>query len=174
MDVLRSAKIRRRRELLVRLDLGAVRGRECVERRIFALDYSRCSDFRCCFRRRTSLISVEVTRRSKRERPCRGGETRTPDQRIWNPLLYQLSYTPTTRARSLRDGHVSALSVLSVRAHASAPHPPTRTRRLRDRAPLVIAFFAPRLRRCSGTWRKASAANARPAIGLESRIENCG
>lgn len=24
----------------------------------------------------------------------RGGETRTPDQRIWRPLLYQLSYTP--------------------------------------------------------------------------------
>src|SRR5262249_46492661 len=24
----------------------------------------------------------------------RGGETRTPDRWIWNPLLYQLSYTP--------------------------------------------------------------------------------
>lgn len=24
----------------------------------------------------------------------RGGEDRTPDLRIWNPLLYQLSYTP--------------------------------------------------------------------------------
>jgi hypothetical protein len=24
----------------------------------------------------------------------RGGETRTPDQRIWRPLLYQLSYAP--------------------------------------------------------------------------------
>jgi hypothetical protein len=24
----------------------------------------------------------------------RGREARTPDLRIWNPLLYQLSYTP--------------------------------------------------------------------------------
>ena len=27
----------------------------------------------------------------------RGGETRTPDRWIWNPLLYQLSYTPRVR-----------------------------------------------------------------------------
>ena len=27
----------------------------------------------------------------------RGREARTPDLRIWNPLLYQLSYTPSVR-----------------------------------------------------------------------------
>ena len=32
-------------------------------------------------------------------RTGRGGGTRTPDRRIWNPVLYQLSYTPRPRHR---------------------------------------------------------------------------
>ena len=32
------------------------------------------------------------------EKYGRGTRTRTRDLRIWNPLLYQLSYTPTTRS----------------------------------------------------------------------------
>ena len=32
--------------------------------------------------------------REEARRLCRGREARTPDLRIWNPLLYRLSYTP--------------------------------------------------------------------------------
>jgi hypothetical protein len=31
----------------------------------------------------------------------RGVETRTPDRRIWNPVLYQLSYTPSSRSLAM-------------------------------------------------------------------------
>ena len=40
----------------------------------------------------------------------RGGETRTPDQRIWNPLLYQLSYTPKGRCEAWDAAGLSLLT----------------------------------------------------------------
>src|SRR5690606_9647812 len=45
---------------------------------------------------------------------CRGGETRTPDPRIWNPLLYQLSYAPRERSPR-RDGRSFELYARSSR-----------------------------------------------------------
>ena len=40
----------------------------------------------------TQRIMLRVLQESR----GRGREARTPDLRIWNPLLYQLSYTPSS------------------------------------------------------------------------------
>src|SRR5688572_27816379 len=44
------------------------------------------------------VVSCHVGSSLRAVRPDsgRGGETRTPDPRIWNPLLYQLSYAPVS------------------------------------------------------------------------------
>ena len=44
----------------------------------------------------------------------RGGGTRTPNQRFWRPLLYQLSYTPV---------------IISFRQHSREPQKEPRQRR---------------------------------------------
>ena len=43
----------------------------------------------------------------------RGGKTRTRDPRIWNPLLYQLSYAPMIRCSAKSNGRLGPLYTAS-------------------------------------------------------------
>src|SRR5687768_15432544 len=55
---------------------------------------------------------------------CTGGETRTPSQRFWRPLLYQLSYT---RLFMLKEAFFTQLFRLF--AQSPEPHPYTQPKR---------------------------------------------
>ncbi len=68
----------------------------------------------------------------------KGGETRTPDRRIWNPMLYQLSYAPRPSV---------GLGAFGARVQCLVPlaPPPMRPRR-RSADPLTLSARRPVIR----------------------------
>ena len=108
---------------------------------------------------------------------CRGGEARTPDPRIWNPLLYQLSYAPVARgARSLRGrARLGALGArragARLRASPANPNPSSsRSSTARSSFERRTTTAPPAARRVaisavSPCFRTASVASRRSTVG---------
>ena len=62
----------------------------------------------------------------------RGRGTRTPDRRIWNPVLYQLSYTPRAPHDYRNAGLRSSEGRKSARDRGECPQVPPEVRKTSD------------------------------------------